>query len=242
MRQLRLASSGEPPRPQVGRAAAALRRAAVAGVRQQHPVAAQRDAARPDRRLPRRRRAPGPDRALPAGDDSALRAAAADHPAEADAALERALGCASCSSGCCRRWPPARLPRRPISRPSTRLSGGALGTLAVEPRGRRVPARLGRGRRGGRLDVPAWEVARDARELLLDPEALARLKQCPARSAAGCSWTRAGTARAAGAITAEAVRQPRAGEEPLPAPARQGLSGWERTPRPGGRAAATGPS
>jgi predicted RNA-binding Zn ribbon-like protein len=63
-------------------------------------------------------------------------------------------------------------------------AAGALSRSTVEP----VDGRFRRGWAADgadRLDLPAWEVARDARELLLDPAAIERLKQCPGPE---CGW------------------------------------------------------
>jgi predicted RNA-binding Zn ribbon-like protein len=122
--------------------------------------------------------------ALRHDDDESLRATATAHPADADAALERAIGLRELLfrllSAVAAGDPPA-----PADLDAFNAAvAEALSRSTVEPVG-------GGFRRGwaadatSLLDVPAWEVARDARELLLDPDALARLKQCPGPE---CGW------------------------------------------------------
>jgi predicted RNA-binding Zn ribbon-like protein len=117
-------------------------------------------------------------------DDTALRASAATHPAEADAALARALDLRELLFRLLSAVAAGETPTAADLEAFNDAAGRALSRSTVE-------SADGGFRRGwaadgaDQLDVPAWEVARDARELLLDPEALERLKQCPGPE---CGW------------------------------------------------------
>jgi predicted RNA-binding Zn ribbon-like protein len=122
--------------------------------------------------------------ALRPEDDRALRAQAAASPAEAEAALAQVL----------------ELRELLFRLLSAQAAGEAPAPSDLDGLNAAVGAALshaellrdGEGYRQGwqaegaaALQSPVWEMARDAYELLLDPEALARLKQCPGPQ---CGW------------------------------------------------------
>jgi predicted RNA-binding Zn ribbon-like protein len=117
-------------------------------------------------------------------DGAALRAAAAEHPAESGAALERTLGLRELLFRLLSSVAAGEEPAAADLETFNAAAAEALSRSTVEPAG--AGFRRGWSAEGaGLLDVPSWEVARDARELLLDPDALGRLKQCPGPE---CGW------------------------------------------------------
>ncbi len=156
---------------------------------------------------------------LPHDQDEALRATAAAHPAAADAALERALGLRELLfrllSAVAAGEPPAAADLDAFNA----ATAEALSRSTVEPAD-------GGFRRGwaadgaGALDVPAWEVARDA------PRAAARPGGArPAQAVPGTGVRLAVPRREpqplSPLVRPSPVRQPRARQEPLPPAAGQ---------------------
>jgi predicted RNA-binding Zn ribbon-like protein len=117
-------------------------------------------------------------------DGETLRATATAHPAEADAALERALALRELLFRLLSAVAAGARPAAADLDAFNAAAAEALSRSTVEP----VDGGFRRGWSAdgpGMLDLPAWEIASDARDLLLDPEALGRLKQCPGPE---CGW------------------------------------------------------
>src|SRR3954471_12686021 len=122
--------------------------------------------------------------ALRPQDERALRAAAAAHPAEAEAALAPVLELRELlfrlTSAQAAAEPPAQADLDGLNA----AVAAALSHAELQPDGDGY-RRGWRSEGAAALQAPVWEIARDAYELLLDPEALPRLKQCPGPQ---CGW------------------------------------------------------
>jgi predicted RNA-binding Zn ribbon-like protein len=122
--------------------------------------------------------------ALRPEDDRALRAAAAAHPAEAEAALARVLELRELLFRLTSAQAAGQAPAPADLDGLNAAVGAALSHAELLPDGHGY-RRAWHADGAAALQAPVWEIARDAYELLLDAEALPRLKQCPGPQ---CGW------------------------------------------------------